>query len=408
MNSAKGLTGVMVVALILVAACAFAQEWPQWRGPDRSGKVTGFTAPEKWPDKLAEKWKVPVGTGDSTPALVGERLYVFSRQEGEEVILCLDAASGDELWRYKYEAAGPTGPASRHPGPRSSPAVGEGKVVTLGVGGILMCLDAESGGEVWRKDEFPNVVPRYFTSMSPIIVDGTVIAHLGGEGNGALMAFDLSTGDLKWKWDGEGPAYSSPVLMTVGDSRQLVTMTEKSVVGVGAADGKLLWQVPFEPMRRAYNAATPIVDGDTVYITGQGRGTKAVKIEKEEEGFTAKELWNNPEVAVQFNTPVLRDGLLYGLSDKGFLFCLNAETGETAWTDATNRGGAFAAVVDAGPVLIALPGNSELTVFEPDAEKYAEVARIKVADTATYAHPVIAGNRVFVKDQETLALLTIE
>ncbi|MHC4713758.1 MAG: PQQ-binding-like beta-propeller repeat protein [Planctomycetota bacterium] len=392
MKSASRWGGVIVAALVfVVAAGAFAQEWPQWRGPDRSGKVTGFTAPETWPDKLAAKWKVTVGAGDSTPALVGERLYVFSRQAGDEVILCLDAASGDELWRHK-----------------SSPAVAEGKVVTLGVGGILMCLDADSGKEIWRKDEFPKVVPKYFTSMSPVIVDGTAIAHLGGEGNGALMAFDLSSGDLKWKWDGEGPAYSSPVLMTVESTRQVVTMTEKSVVGIGAADGKLLWQVPFAAMRRAYNAATPIVEGDTVYFTGQGRGTTAVKVEKEAEGFAAKELWSNPDVAVQFNTPVLKDALLFGLSSKGFFFCLDAETGQTAWTDTTNRGGSFAAVVDAGSAIIALPGNSELTVFKPDREKYAELARIKVADTATYAHPVIAGNRIFVKDQETLALLTIE
>jgi outer membrane protein assembly factor BamB len=346
-----------------------------------------------------------VGWGNATPALVGGKLYVFARQGDDEVTLCLDASSGKELWKDKYAAQAVIGPPSRHPGPRSSPAVANGKVVTLGVGGVLSCLDAANGKVVWRKDPFPKVVPRFFTATSPIIVDGKAVAHLGGRRNGAIIAFDLATGDQKWKWADEGPQYASPALLTVAGTKQIVTLTEKSVVGIGAADGKLLWQIPFVPGRRAYNSATPIVDGQTVIYTGRGRGTKAVKIEKQGDGFAVKELWSNTELATQFNTPVLKDGLLFGVSDRGNLFCINARTGKTAWTDATPRGrGGFGAVLDAGSCLLALPSNSELIAFKPDDKAYAELARIKVADTPTYAHPVIAGNRVFVKDQETLTL----
>jgi len=222
------------------------------------------------------------------------------------------------------------------------------------------------------------------------------------------MAFDLATGDQKWKWAQEGPAYASPVLLAVEGTKQVVTMTEKSVVGVSAADGKLLWQVPFPVQGMAYNAATPIVDGQTVIFTGQGRGTKAVKIEKQGDGFAANELWSNAEVSTQYNTPVLKDGLLFGLSDKGNLFCINAQTGKTAWVDAAKQGRGFAAILDAGSVILALPDNSQLIVFKPSDKEYAELARIKVADTPTYAHPVIAGNRIFVKDQDTLAMCVIE
>ena len=400
----------MVAGLVLISAtCAFAQDWPQWRGANRDGKVTGFTAPETWPTELTQNWKVTVGTGDATPALVGDKLYVFARQGDDEVTLCLDAASGKELWRNKYAAQAVTGAASRHPGPRSSPAVADGKVVTLGVGGVVSCLDAATGTGVWRKDPFPKVVPQFFTATSPIIVDGMAVAHLGGKENGAIIAFDLATGDQKWQWTVEGPDYASPVLLTVEGTKQIVTLTEKSIVGVGLADGKLLWQLPFTPGRRAYNSATPIVDGQTVIYTGAGRGAKAVKIEKQADGFAAKELWSNPEVAPQFNTPVLKDGLLYGLSDGGNLFCINAQTGQTAWIDTTeNDRGGFAAIVDAGSVILALPSSSELIAFKPSDREYAELARIKVADTPTYTHPVIAGNRVFVKDQETVAMLTIE
>ncbi len=402
--------GGMVACVILIGTSqAFAQDWPQWRGANRDGKVTGFTAPQIWPKALTQKWKKTVGSGDATPALVGDKLYVFARQGADEVTLCLEADTGKELWKDKYAAQGVTGPARRHPGPRSSPAVADGKVVTLGVAGVLSCLDAATGKVTWRKDPFPKVVPRFFTGMSPIIVDGMAIAHLGGAGKGAIIAFDLARGDEKWRWGAEGPAYASPALMTAEGTNQIVTMTEKSVVGIGVADGKLLWQIAFIPRGRAYNAATPIVDGQTVIYTGSGRGTKAVKIEKQGDGFAAKELWSNPQVTTQFNTPVLKSGLLFGLSGRSNLFCIDAKTGKTLWTDATSRGrGGFGAIADAGPVMLALASNSELIAFKPVATGYAELARIKVADTPTYAYPVIAGKSVFVKDWDSVAMWTLE
>jgi outer membrane protein assembly factor BamB len=410
MRNAKRLISVMVGCVVLASAArVVAQDWPQWRGPDRDGKVTGFTAPQTWPAALVEKWKKTVGPGDATPALVGDRLYVFARQGDEEVTLCLAAGNGKELWKDHYAAQAVTGAASRHPGPRSSPAVAEGKVVTLGVGGVLSCLDAATGKLVWRKDPFPKVVPQFFTAMSPMIVDGMAIAQLGGRGNGAILAYDLASGDEKWRWDAEGPEYASPVLLTVGGTQQIVTLTEKSIVGVGLPDGKLLWQLPFVPGRMAYNAATPIVDGQTVIYTGKGRGTKAVRIEKQGDGFAPKELWSNPEVAPQFNTPVLKDGLLFGLSDRGNLFCLNAQNGQTAWVGAESHGrGGFAAIVDVGSCLVALPSTSELIAFKPSGKQYEELARIKVAETATYAHPVIAGGRIFVRDQDAVTLWTMQ
>ena len=186
----------MLGCVILIgASCVFAQDWPQWRGANRDGKVTGFEAPERW--VLKEMWETTVGSGDATPALVGDKLYVFTRQGDSEVTTCLEVERGEEQWTNRYPAQAVTGAAARHPGPRSSPAVADGKVVTLGVGGVFSCLDAATGKVVWRKDPFPKVVPRFFTSTSPIIVDGMAIGHLGGQGNGAIIAYDLNTGDEK-------------------------------------------------------------------------------------------------------------------------------------------------------------------------------------------------------------------
>jgi outer membrane protein assembly factor BamB len=418
MRNAKPTIGVLVGGVLLAGACAAADDWPQWRGPNRDNKVAGFAEPKTWPKEPTQKWKVPVGLGDASPVLVGDKVYVFTRQDKDEVILCLSAADGHEIWKDHYAAEEVKGAPSRHPGPRSTPAVAEGKVCTLGVGGVLSCLDAEKGTVVWRKDT--KAWPRFFTASSPIILDGKCVAQLGGQGKaGEVVAYDLASGDEKWKWTGEGPAYASPVLLTVDGTKQIVMLTEISVVGVGAADGKLLWEAPFEAKGMgSYNSITPVVDGQTVIVAREGTGTTALKVEKTGDGFAAKEVWQKKASPGKYNTPVLKDGRLYGLSPAEGgggrmmdpptnFFCMDAQTGEVLWTDSAKRG-ACGAVLDAGPVLLALTSDSKLVAFKPDAKGYSELISYTVADTPTWSMPVVSGNRVFVKDRDSLALWTIE
>ena len=399
---------ILIGVLILFTVTAlFAQDWPQWRGINRDGKVTGFKAPETWPAELTKKWTVTVGLGDATPALDDNKLYVFTRQEADEMIRCLAADNGKELWRDKYAARAVTGPAASHPGPRSSPTVTEGKVITLGVGGVLSCLDAATGKVLWQNEAFTDDLPQFFTSMSPIVIDGMCISHLGGKNNGTLLALDLATGKEKWKWSGDGPAYDSPILMSVGGTKQIVVLTEKDIIGVAVKDGQFLWQVPAPNERMFFSCATPVVDEDKVFYTGQGQGTKAIKIEKEGEAFTVKTLWSNDELGTTFNTPILKDGLLFGISKLSNLYCIDAQTGQTAWVD-TAKIDRFGSLLDAGSVLLGLSPKSELIVFQPSNKAYTELAKIKVADTPIYAHPVVAENRIYIKDNETLAMWVIE
>jgi outer membrane protein assembly factor BamB len=401
-------TGVrMTIVLALATGFAGAQDWPQWRGAGRDGKAAGFTAPAKWPGALVQKWSVKVGTGDATPVLVGDKLYVFTREGNQEVVRCLALADGKEAWKYAYDAQPVSGPGGSHPGPRSSPAVAAGKVVTMGVAGVVACVDAASGKELWRRDEMPKVVPQFFAAVSPIIVDGAAAAFVGGKGNGALIAFDLATGAQKWKWAGDAPPYGSPVLATIEGVAQLVVIGEKTLTALAVADGKVLWQADASVQGRASNAATPIVDGATVYLTGQGRGIKALKIEKQGEAFATKEVWTNADANVSFNTPVLKDGFLYGLTGVGNLFCVDAKTGKTAWTDTAKHSG-FGSIVDAGAVMFAQLEKNGLIAFAPNGAKYEELARLKVATTDVYAHTIVAGNRLIVKDKETVALWTIQ
>lgn len=405
MNKTNRGMALALSGLVLAGASgAWAQDWSQWRGANRDGKASGFKAPDAWPKELTQKWKVAVGRGDATPAIVGDKLFVFARDDAGELTVCLDAATGKELWKDKYDAQAATEPRGQHPGPRSSPTVADGKVVTYGVRGTLSCLDAATGKKLWRKDDF-DAFPRFFTGSSPIVVDGLCIAQLGGENKGGVVAYDLATGDQKWKWTEDGSAYSSPEVLTVSGTKMITAMTAKKVVGIGIADGKLLWEVPFPVQGMAYNASTPIVDGNTVIYSGSGRGTKAIQVEKTGDTFAAKELWSNTENGVQFNTPVLKNGQVYGISQKGDLFCIEAKGGKTLWT-AKLGGGGFGSVVDAGPVLLALTPQGDMVVFEPSDKEYKNLSTYKVG-ADTYAYPVPSSRGFFVKDKDSVALLTV-
>jgi len=403
MLSLIGLLAFIAVTTTPYPAWAIApSNWPQWRGPHRDGILADFAAPEKWPETMKQVWQVKVGAGDSTPALVDGRLYVHARQGDEEVIVCLDADSGKEIWTNKYPSPPVTGPASRHPGPRSSPAVSEGKVVTLGATGIVSCVDATNGNTLWRNGSFKGV-PRFFTSMSPIVVDNLAILHLDGPSSGSVVAFEIGTGAIRWRWDGDGPAYASPVLATVEDSRQLVMLTDKNLIGLDVRNGQILWKVEFTPTGMNYNAATPIVDGSVVYFAGAGRGSRAIRIEKNGDTFSAKELWSNPEVAPQFNSPVLVDGKLFGLSQRGNFYCLDAATGKTLWMDET-RHSAFGAILGSPQVILAMTERSGLIAFAPKGDGFQSLATYQVSSGPIYATPVVAGHRIYVKDAEALTL----
>ncbi len=432
---------LLSVAVGAMSGNAPAADWPQWRGANGDAKVSDFTPPATWPKTLAAKWKTSVGDGVSTPALVGDKLFVFARMNDNEVVSCLKADSGKEVWHYQYPSLGANGPAAQYSGPRSSPAVADGKVVVMGLHGMLTCLDAATGKKLWEKTEFKGSLPKFYTASSPILVDGVCLAQVGGGGNGGVVAYDLSTGNAKWTWTGDGPDYASPSIMTVGGAKLLIAETEQKIVAINIADGKPVWTTPFATEGPgAYNAGSPIVDGQTLIYSGGKRGTHAVKLQKEGDAFTAKELWSNTQTEVLFNSPIAKDGLIYGLTAGNEIFCINETTGKTAWTQAIGgaaaggmrpqggggfgggnrpggggrrggRGGGmggYGTILDAGAVLIALTPKSELVIFQPGEKAYTEVARIKVADSPTYAYPIVSGKRMFIKDQDSVSMLSIE
>ncbi|HEX7316244.1 MAG TPA: PQQ-binding-like beta-propeller repeat protein [Pyrinomonadaceae bacterium] len=388
-------------------------EWPQWRGPNRDGLAAGVAAPSAWPKELKAGWKVTVGVGHASPVVSGGVVYQHARQGEEEVLLALDAATGKELWRagaiaapYEMNSA-----ATGHgKGPKSTPVVAGGRVYTLGIAGLLSAHDAKTGRLVWRKDfskQFPVTSPLYGTSMSPVVVGDLLIAHVGGHDKGALTAFDAATGAVKWTYDADGPAYSSPVILTAGGERQVVTFTQKELVAVSAANGQLLWKLP---AKTGYdtNCNTPVVYKDTVVVSFEGGGIVALRPAREGGKWAAKEVWRNEENELYMNTPVLNGSTLYGLSarKKGQFFAIDAATGKTLW-QGPGRMGENASIVNLGGTLLALTNDAVLYVLPTGAKEFAPSAQYTVATSPTWAHPVVLGETLLVKDETTLASLSL-
>jgi outer membrane protein assembly factor BamB len=400
--SPRVVRSVSLAAVLLLPALARPLDWPQWRGPNRDGVVPDFEVPKAWPRGLGREWQVTVGEGHSSPALADGRLYVLAREKDDEVVRCLDAGSGKELWRAGYPAPYQVNPAAagHGKGPKATPAVQGGRVYTFGISGILSCLDARTGEVRWRKDfakEYPKTSPLYGVAASPLIENGLCVVPVGGHGRGALAAFDADTGAVKWAWPGDGPGYSSPVAATLAGERQVVVLTQDHVVGVSLDAGKLLWEVAF---KTAYeqNIITPVVYEDLVIFGGVGQPTTALRIEKRGGEFTAREAWSAKGRPMYMSSPVLAGRLLFGMTPlkAGQLFCLDAGTGKVLWEN-DGRMGSNVSIVRAGDVLALLTNEGRLIMAKAGGDRYEELARYTLADSPTWAHPVLSGKRIWVK-----------
>ena len=401
----------MAVALVVAGSPAWAQEWPGWRGPQRDGTVPAAQTPATWPEAFTPAWRVETGEGYSSPVVSGGRVFVHSRRGDLEIVTALDLASGARLWRQDYPARfiQNTIVPTALPGPFATPAVDDGRLFTLGAGGILSSWDAASGDLVWRNDYSPSVqVTGLFcgTAASPLVDGERLIVQVGSDpAGGRVLALDPATGAEIWSWNGVGPGYASPILIEVDGHRQLVTLTESSVVGLDAANGGLLWSVPFTDDWHE-NIMTPVWTGAHVVISGPRQGTHAFAVSRQRDGWQATPAWTNPGVTMYMSSPVLVDGILYGHSSTraGQFVALDAATGAVRWSS-EGREGEHASVLLAGDHLLLLTGDAELLVAQSSPAGFAIAHHYEVADGATWTVPVPLSDGLLVRDTTGVARL---
>jgi outer membrane protein assembly factor BamB len=399
------VVGALFVGLTaIVGAQNPSGDWPQWRGPNRDGAAPSFSEPKSWPAQLTRQWKVDVGLGYASPLVVGNLIYLFSRQGQDEVMSALDTGSGKVLWRTAYPAPFTMNPAAapHGEGPKSTPAFANGKLYAIGMTGIVTAYDARDGKRLWQKPASP--VPTLYTthSFSPVVDRGLVVFHVGGNNQGALTAFDADTGDAKWRWAGDGPAYASPMIAEIDGTRQVITFTQDNLIGVAAATGELLWKMPFK-VPFTQNNITPILYEGLVIISGLEQPVTALRIAKRNGKWETEKVWENAAVSLSMSNAVVARDALFGMSSRnsGQFFALDARTGKTLWTS-PGRQATNAAIIRAGDVLFLLKDDANLVVARANPARYEPLQTYTVADSATWTQPTIVGGRLLVKDVSSL------
>ena len=390
------------VAVVAPSAQRLPQDYPQWRGQQRDGAASGFVEPGPWPRALTKRWQVEVGEGYGTPLIVGDVVYVFTRRDGNESAMAIDARTGVERWRSIYPAPyTPSQPAAAHgAGPKATPLFHADKLFTVGISGIVTAFDAGSGKRLWQTAA-PAEHPFYGGASSPLGEQGLVIVHPGNYG--PLTAFDVDTGALKWSAGGGG-FFASPIIVTLEKVRQVVSATQDAVIGV-SLDGRVLWRYPFPG---GNGSTTPVLSDDTIVVSSPD-GMVAIKPSLRDGAWTAEAIWNTKDVSMYLSNPVVVQGTLYGLStrSRGQFFAIDAKTGGVLWLGSP-REAENTAVVKSGNLLFLLNDDGKLIVAKASRSGFEPVARYTVADSATWAQPTISGNRLFVKDVASLSLWTFD
>jgi len=318
-----------------------------------------------------------------------------------------DLQSGKILWQYRMPAPYTMNEAAtaHGKGPKSTPVLSEGLLFTFSITGVLTALDARSGQVQWRQtfaDRFPSTSPTFGTAMSPVVFDGLLIAHVGGDGKGALSAFEARSGRLRWRWTQDGPAYASPVVATFDGTKQVVAQTQHFVVGLSVADGKRLWTLPFTT-EYDQNCVTPVVFQDTILLSGLFKGLFAVRPVKRGLTWTVESFWQNDTVSMYMSTPVVIAGRLFGLShrNKGQFVAVDASTGKTLWI-AVGRQGENAAIAASANLLFSLTDDGVMTVAAANPSAFQPLQRYDVASSPTWASPVVLNDGFMIKDEGSL------
>ena len=390
-----------VILCVLFSGIGAAQDWPQFRGPNRDGVSTEKDWLAQWPAQgLKRLWKTPVGTGSSSVAVSQGSVFTMGHSADTDYVYCLNAETGQEVWKYSYPCE--TFDNMHEGGPSSTPAVDGKSVYTLGRGGQLNCLDAASGKLIWGVDftQLKGSLPMFGHSNSPLIAGDAVIVSVGGPGI-SRAAFDKKTGKILWQSGDDDASYASPMPVQVDKKSCVALFNASGLVIVDLADGAEIgrhgWVTP-SPVNSRINAATPLICNAGIFITsGYGKGCAMLSLAGGKPGI----VWENQNLRSQYGTPVLYDGYIYGFDSspdggdrQGSLKCIDAKTGDEKWV---RNDPALGTLMVADGRLLIVSRRGELILAEATPEKYKELSRMQVFGGICRTEPVLANGRIYVR-----------
>jgi hypothetical protein len=384
-------------------------DWPQWRGPERTSlsKETGLM--KSWPATgPTVAWTISnLGPGYGSVAIKDDRIYIQGVKSNESVLFCLNRADGKVVWT---QVLGQTLDQDRGPGPRGTPTVDGDRVYALSENGDLACLKIKDGSAAWRRNILKDFGGRNITwliSESPLVDGNRVIVTPGGDG-ASIVALDKMTGSTVWtsKELSDPAGYSSCVVADVGGVRAIIGFTGRAAVGVRASDGKLMWRYETVANRTA-NIATPIFyDNKVFYSSAYGTGCALLGLKAEGGEVKAQEIYFNKDMQNHHGGLVLVNGYLYGFSN-AILHCMEFATGKTMWR---HRSVGKGTLTYADGNLYLLSEGNVVGLAEASPEGYKEKGRFEIADQGlpSWAHPVVCGGKLYIRNQGILACYDIK
>lgn len=388
-----------------------AADWPQILGPARDGHSAETRLNWDWPkDGPPLLWKKDIGSGWAGPVVVGGQLILFHRVEGEEIVACLDPATGKECWTFKY----PTryrDDFGFDDGPRATPTIVDGTVFTLGANGDLHAIELAAGKKRWGRnirDDYKADKGFFGVASSPIVIDKKLLVNVGGKGAG-VVAFDAVSGKELWKSTDDAASYSSPAAAEIDGQLAAIFLTRYGLRVLDPANGKVRYELPFRPrLNESVQGATPLVWKDDIFLTvSYSTGAALVHAKKGE----LEEIWaNDKTLSSQYNTPVRVGDYLYGVhgrADVGtaILRCVDWKTGAVKWSE-PKFGVASLIAVDGG--LVALTEGGDLVRFDASPDGYKERARAPILTKPTRAVPALADGRLYARDGSRLVCVELK
>jgi outer membrane protein assembly factor BamB len=389
-----------------------ANDWPQWRGPQRDGLSTEKGLLGEWPaDGPKLVWQVKdIGSGYSTPSVVGDRLYLLSNQGlDNEFVQALEAKDGKKVWSQRIGNVGNPKQQPNYPAARSTPTVEGEAVYALGSDGDLACLERATGKVRWQKNlrkDYGGEPGVWAYSESPLI-DGEAVVCTPGSSNATVVALNKETGDTIWKCaipDGGQAAYTSAQVIEASGVRQYIQMLQKSLVGVEAKTGKLLWHYDRTAKGSPALIPTPVADGDFIYSAGARNGGGGVRLKSNGGTFEPEQVYFSPKLPTSIGGAVKVGNYLYGTS-AGALLCMEFTTGNVKWDD---RSISPASLCYADGRLYLHGEEGAVALVEATPDGFHEKGRFKPTDapdrgaSKAWAYPVVANGRLYIRDLGTL------